>query len=262
MHSRSKSCVIGAAVALAVALATLGSAAIARAVVGFSQDAVMVGDLPVSGRYRASFNNYDEKIVRCHDSPTLPEGTICDQKGYRVARGTLATKLHAYRVKEGIKRFNYYLVDVDIDVVGHSGTSDTAWADVSIGTTNARLVERSDTDSISASGNGCDTLDLTMSGGISIVTAAIDLGHVTFCADQAYFKRTSSGATSTYHAHRLAHINGLSVQRAVKVPAKSKPVFVVRVTIPKDDCTAAKDGLCTKFSNASVTRTYRVGTTG
>lgn len=251
--------VVASGVALAAAIA---GAAPVDADVGASQDAVLVGDHPVSGRYEAKFNNYDEIIVECHDSPTLPEGTVCDEKGYRVARGTMATKLHAYRIREGVKKFDYYLVDVDIDVVDHSGSSDTAWADVSIGTAKARLVERSDTDSVSADGNRCQSLGLSMSAGISIVTAAVDLGHVTFCTHEASFKRVSTGDTSMYHAHRLAHINALSVQRAVKVPAKRKPVFVITMKVPFDDCIAAKNGICTKYSNETKTRTYRVGTRG
>lgn len=260
MKRRSLTSILATLVVLAGALAAFPTQA--GADTQYSQQVIMVGDRPVTGRFELAFNNYEEIIVECHDSPSLPEGTICERKGYRVARGTLATKLHTYKVKEGIDGYDYYFIDVDIDVIDHSGSSDYGWAEVNVLNTGPVLKDREDTKSVSADENACDTLTLSMGGGISIVSANMELGHVTFCAHQAAFTRTSDGNPSAYHATRLAGINALTTQRAIKVKAGAKPVFKITVTVPVDDCTAAKHGICTKYDNTALSKTYVVGTSG
>src|SRR5689334_19288867 len=101
--------VLAAAVTGSLVAALLGSVGPTQADVGVTQEAKLVGEQPVSGRYSISYNDYGpNRGVVCP-----PRAGQCQVLGRAVARGKLQTKLSVYKIKDGIRKYDYYLLDVD-----------------------------------------------------------------------------------------------------------------------------------------------------
>ncbi|GGO92201.1 hypothetical protein GCM10011584_28050 [Nocardioides phosphati] len=238
----------------------------ASADVQVTQQAKLVGQRPVSGRYERSFKNYGA-VYTCND---IYVGELCNPLkvyGYRVARGTLRTSLNAYHILDGLKGYDFYLVDVDVDVTDHSGTDRGAWADFYLTTRNATIVDFYDSKSIAAKDDGCHKLRLTLSTPWPFVSAAMDAGSVNFCDSRASLTVSHSGTQGHFHANRLAKINHLTMERVVKVKRGEKPVFRMRTVVPTDSCTGTRtmplgQVLCSSYDNRTSSVTYSVGTSG
>jgi hypothetical protein len=242
-----------------VALTAVLLPATALADVSPSQRVQMEQDRPVKGRFRLGYTNYHEKAGLCSGSRKY--GTYhCD--GYRVKRGALATKLVTYALDEKVDRFDYYLLDVDINNANTSGSSRYGWTKVTIKTLSGKLVDSTEIKGISAQERDCDTLNLSISTPWPGVTGSADLGSVRFCDDRAKWTRSrKSPALSIYRANMLGRTSHLSAQRWVKVRHGNRPSFEVTVRVPRDTCTSSRDGWCTRHSNGSAAKTWRIGTT-
>jgi len=244
---------------VAAALAAVLLPATAVADVSPSQRVQMQQDKPVTGRFKIGYTNYHEKAGLCSGSRKY--GTYhCD--GYRVKRGTLATKLVTYELDEKVARFDYYLLDVDINNANTSGSSRYGWTKVTIKTLSGKLVDSTEIKGISAQERDCDTLNLSISTPWPGVTGSADLGSVRFCDDRArWARKRKSKAVSFYRANMLGRTSHLSAQRWVKVRRGNRPKFEVTVRVPRDSCTSSRDGWCTGYRNGSAAKTWRIGTT-
>lgn len=243
-------------VAVAVAAAVLPASAVAD--VSPSQRVQMEQDRPASGRFTISYTNYQERAGVCSGSRKY--GTYhC--KGARVKRGTLATKLVTYKLDEKVAKFDYYLLDVDINNVNTSGSSKYGWTKVGIKTLSGELVDSTEVKSISGEGRDCDTLSLSISTPWPGVTGSADLGSVRLCNEAAKWTRNrKSLQRSVYQANMLGKTTHLSAQRWVKVRRGNRPSFEVNIRVPRDVCTASKDGWCTSYTNRSAAKTWSIGT--
>lgn len=242
-----------------VALAAVLLPATAVADVSPSQRVQMEQERPVKGRFRMGYTNYYEQNGLCSGSRKY--GTYhCD--GYRVRRGVLATKLVTYKLDENVGRFDYYLLDVDINNMNTSGTSLYGATKVTIRTLSGKLVDSTEANGISAEEPDCDTLDLSISTPWPGVTGSAGLGSVEFCDKRARWTRNrKSLALSSYQANMLGRTSHLSAQRWVKVRRGNRPSFDVTVQVPRDSCTSSRDDWCTGYRNGSAAKTWRIGTT-
>ena len=242
-----------------VALAAVLLRPVAVADVSPSQRVRMEQERPVKGRFRMAYTNYYEQNGLCSGSRKY--GTYhCD--GYRVRRGVLATKLVTYKLDESVGRFDYYLLDVDINNMNTSGTSRYGATTVTIRTRSGKLVDSTEAQGISAEEPYCATLDLSISTPWPGVTGSAGLGSVELCDKQASWTRNRrSLALSVYRANMLGRTSHLSAQRWVKVRRGNRPSFDVTVRVPRDSCTASRDGWCTAFTNGSAAKTWTIGTT-
>jgi hypothetical protein len=237
---------------------TFGSLPLANADVTATQQVVLEQDKPVKGRYKMSYTNYQERTGLCSGSRVY--GTYkC--LGYRVRRGTVAMKLMTYKLKENT-RYDYYLLDVDINNANRTGTSKYGWTNVTIKTLSGSLVDSTETKTILAEENSCKTLDLSLSTPWPVVSGTVGLGSVELCDDAARWKRRrDSLRVSVYKANMMGETSHLSTQRWVKVKRGTRPKFEVTVQVPRDTCDKSKDGWCTAYTNHSAARTYTIGTT-
>jgi hypothetical protein len=250
---------------LAGAVVALPSGADAN--VGYSQQVVMVGQTPakVSVRFDVTFADYGNWYKRCfyhgHDAPPT-----CTNYGYRAAHGEFQTKLTTYKLKEGIKKYDYFLLDADTNVAKHSGSYSDGTAKVLVRNTGAATVDHTETKSIRASQHSCASLQLGISTPWPGVTASVPLGSVTLCDTNASFNRSAGSNVTTYTASRLSKINHLDTNRWTQVLAGKRPTFRVDVVVPHDTCTKYKTvggaQWCQSFTNAWTTKTYYVKTTG
>src|SRR6476619_7120107 len=99
-------------------IAVLGATAFPSATASVRGDVLLVGEKPVSGTYNLSYRNYSEKF--CGWGSSTPY--ICYEV-YHVSRGTAAVKLRTYKLKEGLKKYDYYIIDVEVDNVKPYGAS-------------------------------------------------------------------------------------------------------------------------------------------
>jgi hypothetical protein len=242
------------AIAGSVLLALLASATPTQADVGVTQQAKLVGENPVSGRYSASYNDYGPN--RGNICP--PRAGQCQVLGRAVARGKLQTKLSVYKIKDGIKKYDYYLLDVDAVTASRYGKYRKGTVGIRVTSLGPKLVDHVDTKSLSASKGDCHSVNVGFSTPWPVISASADLGSVTWCDDDASLK-ASAGRWTLVGVGVTRH---LAVDRAVKVRAGKKPRFRVAVTVPTDTCTRALQGKCVDKTDGSRTVTYTVGSSG
>lgn len=227
-------------------------------------DLVMVGEKPVAGTFDLKYNNYSEKMKMCTMSRAQKRDYYCEFLGYRVARGEMQVKLHTYRLKERMKRYDYYVLDVDVTNADRYGSSKKGWVKVHIDNVGpVKLVDFSDTTSVSATQADCQVIGLSIGHSVGPVSASMDWGTVRFCDKQAtYYVEGRTGDHTVYQADHTREISFLSSQRIVKVARGKKPSFKVTVHVPNDDCTASRNDRCTKYTNSTYLRSWTIRTTG
>ena len=244
-----------AAVSGSLILALLGAVAPTQADVGVTQQAKLVGEQPVSGRYSINYNDYGpDGGAFCP-----PRSPTCVVHGRPVARGKLQTKLSVYKVKDGIKKYDYYLLDVDAVMVEHYGKYKKGGVTIRVKSLGPKLVDHVDTKSLSATEGDCHSVDIGFQTPWPVISASADLGSITWCDDEASLKASADG---TWLLQGLGSTQHLAVDRAVKVRAGKKPKFEITVTVPIDKCTRSLQGKCVDYDGDSRTLTYRVGATG
>ncbi|GAA1773641.1 hypothetical protein GCM10009795_019670 [Nocardioides hankookensis] len=245
------------ALALTVALlaATLSPIAPSQADVGVSQQAKLVGDMPVAGRYSIAYNDYGPD----RGSHCGPKTGVCEVYGRPVARGKLQTKLSVYKIKDGIKKYDYYLLDVDMVTADRYGTWRMGGVGISVTSIGPKVVDHIDTKSLSASKGSCDEVKIGFQTPWPVISASTDLGTVTWCDDEASLKSLSAG---NWVLTGIGSTRHLAVDRAVKVLAGKKPRFRIDLSVPKDTCTRVEDKKCRAFDNGAASATYRVGSSG
>lgn len=249
-----------AGVLLAGLFALLGTSfAIPSATASVRGDVLLVGEKPVSGTYNLPYRNYSEKF--CGWGSSTPY--ICYEV-YHVSRGTAAVKLRTYKLKEGLKRYDYYIIDVEVDNVKPYGASSNGWMKVHIyprGSTS--IVDYSDTKSVSSSKNSCYSVTPSFGASIGPVGASVSLGSITFCDDNAsYDIDYRTGTRTVWMAHNLRKINSFVSERIVKVHAGAKPQFGITVHVPTDKCTDTWHGDCSDYTNDTTLYHYHIGTSG
>ncbi|GAB6985486.1 hypothetical protein [Nocardioides pyridinolyticus] len=113
--------------------------------------------------------------------------------GRPVARGKLKTKLSVYKIKEGMRKFDYYLLDVDMVTADRYGKWKMGGVSISVSQVGTRLVDRNDTRSLSADENECHSVDVGFSTPWPVISASADLGSITWCTEKAGLKLSSAG---------------------------------------------------------------------
>lgn len=238
--------------------ATVLAAAGAHASVGATQQVVLVADKPVKGRFHAPYRQYEGAHAVCY-----PRGGCVEIN--RVAKGHLKTKLTAFKLKERVKKYNYYLLDVDTTV---TNTGDYNGGTGYVKVSNAygpKLVDHTETGSVDASLPFCADLGLGLSTPWPVVSGSVSFGKVRLCSKKASFTRHVSGKNVSYKATWLGSARHLEVDRWVKVRAGVWPIFTVRVVVPHDVCTKWMPRLhasrvCVEYDNKTSTHRYRIYT--
>lgn len=225
------------------------------AAVPITQTATLTGQQPVSGTYDRTYTNYGERV--CEN----PRG--CSITYVKVSRGVLKTKLNSYRLRESMKKYDFYLLDVDTTVTGKSGASVLGSARFDVTSSTAKVVDLTDSKSIDKDPQKCQSFPVTVGAGFYGVSGGVEVGAVRYCDKTASFLLKRSGNTATYTANRLPKINLLDSARLLKVKAGTKPSFKVVLTYPTDVCTHRNsNGRCDRFRDGTAQSTYRVGTNG
>ena len=191
----------------------------------------------------------------------------CEFLGFRKSEGTVEVKLSTFRISEGRRKFDYYILDVDVLNTGREGSSENGWFKTVVEHGNARVKDQANTKSAYFDDDkDCKAMTLGLSTPWPIVSAAVDLGTVTFCEKGARYSMSTSGSVSTYMADNAREVTHVASERILKVRRGDKPRFTVTVTVPSDDCTevgtGSASGNCVEYDNETVTRTFSVGTKG
>ncbi len=226
--------------------------------IGISGDVRLRGDKPVAGTFDLPYKNYGGWKVHCTRER-------CERTYVHKSEGTLAVKLRTYRILEEVRAFDYYALDVKTTNEDRSGESRIGWAKVHIDSVGAvRIIDYGDSGSESSASPICRTLDLGLSGSVSIVGASFSLGTVRLCGAGSgwYVDRRESDSTTVYQADNFRSVEWMYTERVVKVPAGEHPKFRVYVHVPNDRCERANDGKCYDYANSTYAREYKIGTSG
>ncbi len=223
------------------------------AAVPITQTATLVGQSPVTGTYDRFFSNFERRDNPCR----RPNCTRRDT-------GTLRIKLNAYRVKESLKKYDFYLLDVDTRIVGKKSTTRHRKAKATFRIRNSakNVVDWEDSKSITTDPRKCQSFPVNVGASVGVVSAGIQVGQVTLCHKAAAFTKKASGKNAIYTASQLPRINGLTSGRIVKVKAGTKPTFSVKVTYPADVCTRSTSRGCHQYVDKTASATFKVRTTG
>jgi hypothetical protein len=221
---------------------------------------------PVSGTFNTSYKNYGEQAcVSTRDCPAVHY--------YRVAKGVLRTKLNTYVIKEEMRRYDFYLLDVDAALTDQSGTATLGNATLRVHTVapDGTVVDSDDSKSITKDPQACQSFPVSVGAGVGwnglSAGASIDVGSVRFCSATASFTVRHSSGDAIYTASRIPKIQRLNLGRIVKVKAGTKPRFRVTLTYPMDSCTQSGKllsgkSVCFAYANGTKTVAYRIGTSG
>jgi len=223
-----------------------------------TQQGILVGQKPVSGRYALNFKDFEEK--GCADFH-------CSRQYYKAAAGTFKTKLSTYKIKDGLKGYDFYLLTVDTNV-GHRGESVRGGAtitdyDIDV----SHEVDYADSPTMTATDGGCQTVDFSLGYSFGPIGASTNLASFNFCDENATGKLSHSGVTAFYKLYRLAKINNVTLSRVEKVKSGTHPTFRVAFYVHQDTCT--KGGklvtgkyVCFSYAGNIVQKRYSIGTTG
>ncbi|MCL3837498.1 hypothetical protein [Aeromicrobium duanguangcaii] len=233
-----------------------------------SQVASLVDQRPVSGTYKVTYVDYGSNDSADLTNNECPARRHCPKFFYTLSQGRLSVKLNAYRISERMKKYDFYLLDVDSSVDKKKGTGGHGTASFKVAASQRGLIDVDDTRSVSKKATKCTSFPVSVGAGFYGASAAIGVGSIRYCAKSASFTMKQSGtAAAVYTATSLPKINALTTGRIVKVRAGTKPNFAVRVTYPADTCLkrrtkAPAKGQCSKFKNGSRSMVYRIGTSG
>lgn len=226
----------------------------------------MVGEKPVSGTYNFAYKNYSGTETTCqyHSYGGYNSGSYCSGKAYRVSKGTAEVKLRSYKISEGMKKYDYYLVDVEVANAGRAGTSTGGWMKVHIEQAGStKIIDHTDSVSKSSDSKSCVNIYPSFGAGWGSVSAGISFDPISFCGKGSSVAIDSrSGLHTAWMAHNLRAIKSFVTERIVKVPAGAHPKFKVSVHVPTDTCTQAWTSYCTAYKNGDRLVSYTIGTSG
>lgn len=226
------------------------------------QTAKLVGDRPVSGNYSLPYNHYGE--------PVGPTGSCMISyipQCYYHSSGRIVTHLRTYKLHDGLKRYDFYLLDITGRVKNAKGNaSDNASAYVGVQPRGVRIVDHVKSGSLRARSKSCRTYSIDLGLGFGPISAGTQLGSVDFCSKTAHLQRDSGGWTM----FDLAATRTFDLTELVKVPRGKHPYFKVTLATDDDHCTLwpshydpnmTRDWCISWFDAGSVS-THKVTTTG
>jgi hypothetical protein len=237
------------AVALTAVLTSALLTAPARADVAISQQVVMIRD---AGPYKV---NYREGYATSGGYL----GTI-----YNFASGTLTYSMKAYKLKEQVRKYDYFLLDVTGQTSNRKG--DHGRATFRLGTDDT-VNYTNYTTAVKDSPSDCKTFPLNVSGtvwpGVSLGTT---VGHIKTCGKD--FKMTTATSTTTraYVTTRVNRSRQITMQKWIRVAAGKRPDFRFQMAYGYDTCAKYGEYMGTKFcvqkkSTTKSTTRYRIKTT-
>jgi hypothetical protein len=221
----------------------------ARADVAISQQVVMIRD---AGPFKV---NYREAYV----TPGGYLGTI-----YGFATGTLTYSMKVYKLKEGVKKYDYFLLDVTSQTSNRKG--DHGRATFRLGTDDKVNYTNYST-AVKDSPSDCKTFPLNVSGtvwpGVSLGTT---VGHIKTCGKDFSMSTATSTTTRAFVTKRLNHSRQVTTQKWIRVAAGKRPDFRFQLSYGYDTCAKYGEYMGTTFcvqknTTTKSTKRYRIPTT-
>jgi hypothetical protein len=237
------------AVAVAVVLPAVLLTSPARADVAISQQVVMIRDVgPFKVNYREGY--------------ATPGGYLGTLYGF--ATGTLTYSMKVYKLKEGVKKYDYFLLDVTSQTSNRKG--EYGRATFRLGTDNEVNYTNYST-AVKDSPSDCKTFPLNVSGtvwpGVSIGTT---VGHIKTCGKDFSMSTASSSTTRAFVTKRLNHARQVTTQKWIRVGAGKRPDFRFQLAYGYDTCAQYGEYMGTTFcvkkkTTNKTTKRYAIPTT-
>lgn len=222
----------------------------AQADVAISQQVRLIQDKgPFTVRYREGFPTSGGYL-----------GTI-----YNFASGTLTYSMKVYKLKEGVKKYDYFLLDVTGQTSDRKGGS-RGRATFRLGTDN-KVNYTNYTTSVEDSPRDCKTFPLSVSGtvwpGVSLGTT---VGHVRTCGANFSMTPYTSVTTRSYVMKRVNQSRQITAQKWIRVRAGSRPDFRFQLSYGYETCSQYGEyqgvKYCVEKTNTTKsTKRFRIRTT-
>jgi hypothetical protein len=180
------------------------------------------------------------------------------------ATGTAVFRLSTYHIPDDNDRYEFYLVDVTVDLNKRTGDEDWGWMDVRITSVGKTKV----VDSSYTTGKGvvnkesCRSYPVNLGVSFFGASAGTTAGHVRFCHQGSQVSQSRIKRGRMYHATGLSGIANLQMQRYVQVPQRADPPrFRVHVTTNDDSlqCPTLSDGTHCFVGHGMHSRGMKIG---
>jgi hypothetical protein len=252
------------AVVLIAVLAVLASSlAPASGTISFSQQVKLRNDPTNSKGFKLAYTSFKDGYRDCSYTSGQPNPNPCTPE---IGSGRLTVVPRTYKLVEGNKHKDYYLLDLTVSTSSRRGSKDFAYLDVTVkGTSTVKAA----TYSLGKSTvSGCHKYPIDIAAGWGPMSAGTTVGSFSVDCYSTAISRRAVSAGQTYHVTNLNAVKSVTFQRFVVVARGAHPTFSYTVSRPTDKCTTStiSDGsnqhLFRACRNSSKAVTRRIGTTG
>lgn len=164
-------------------------------------------------------------------------------RGYPVRKeffsaGTLKVRAVPYRIKEDMKKFDQWLLHLDVTRVDRRGADVIGWSTIFVQPTKQGKV----TDSAATQGrslSSCTIANLSLNLGFGPIGSSSDIGTIKGCRTSRLrlnSHSTTTGATG-WGLTGLHRMDRVELELYIQVPAGRKPNYRVTIERPIDSCT-------------------------
>jgi hypothetical protein len=152
--------------------------------------------------------------------------------------GRLRVVATPYKISEGMKRYDQWLLSLRISTRDKTGGSALAWANVYVKPTKYGSISDSGATRDKTLGS-CTTANLNLNLGFGPISTSADIGDLKGCAKAKLdltSHSTSTGATG-WKLRKLKRLTRVNAELYIQVPRGYEPNFRVTVRTPIDSCT-------------------------
>ncbi len=207
---------------IVLALVMLGNPA-ARANIAFSQTVRLRND---PGPYYRTATSFPDGWGSC--------GSGCTTWPYPSGGERLTVMPRTYRVVDENRRYDYYLLDLDVTMTKRHGSKGYGYLDARVQST--KTVNYATWSLGKGTVGGCRKYPLDI--GASFYGISVGTQVATFSVDcyDTSIKRASITRGQSYHVTNLGAVKHVAFQRFVRVAAGAHPKFAWKLTYPTDKC--------------------------
>ncbi len=225
--------------AATAALCLLGSTLVAatpsaQATVGFSQTVILKGDPTLAKGINRKYTSFTDGSKDCSWQGG-GSGSGGDSSCSRsIGGGKINILPQTFKLKEGMKKHDYYLLDLTVSTSKIFGNKDYAYLDATL-TSTSPVTSATYSRGVSEV-DKCKKYPIDIAAGWGPVSAGTTVGSFTVNCHRTYVTRAAVSSGQSYHVTNLNAVKNVTFQRFVVVPAGTKPKFGYSVSWPTDYC--------------------------
>jgi len=148
--------------------------------------------------------------------------------------GETRYRLLVYRLKEGVRRYNYYIAVVNLANSNRHGPRPQSWAHVTIRSVRGVNYSTHSSGRARVSPERCRRYPVSLSAGFHGFSAGTTVGHLSTCRNRPAIHRGRTARGATWSMSQFAAMNTVTAHRYVRVRRGERPAFRVWFSFPCD----------------------------